>query len=235
MSGGMYSLFQNLNSSRNTWAVKARVVRTYFQPKFNFLEELEKFEMILHDEQDSDRIHASMRIDLYLDLKTDIQDGPVYKFKNFVVTDNKTRTRTTSNEHKLYFLMNTHVRNFEESFPRLMYNFIDFEDIIIFLKTCDDAMTDVIGVVTSYQEPSHVAGTRRFDFNLEDTEGKKIVCSLWGEYINLLLPILEKEEEKTVVVCIQFGRINDFYPNELKNSKHVSRNEGDGERGRRSF
>ncbi|KAL3627155.1 hypothetical protein CASFOL_028518 [Castilleja foliolosa] len=100
MASGMYSLFRNLNSSKNTWAVKARVVRTYFQ-KFNYPQEIEKLEMILHDEQVSDRIHASMRIDLYQDLKMDIQEGSVYNFKNFFVMDNKMRNRTTSNEHKL--------------------------------------------------------------------------------------------------------------------------------------
>ncbi|KAL3641485.1 hypothetical protein CASFOL_016453 [Castilleja foliolosa] len=230
MAGGMYSLFQNLNSSKNSWAVKARVVRTYFQPKFNYPEELEKFEMILHDEQ-GDRIHASIRIDLYQDLKTDIQEGQVYKFKNFVVMDNKARTRTTSNEHKLYFLKNTHVVKYEESFPQLMYNFIDFEDIIMDRHLIHNVLLDVIGVVTSYQEPSHVAGTRRFDFKLADTEGKEIVCSLWGDYINLLLPILEEKEEKTAVVCIQFGKINDFYPNELKiqSTYHVTKVTVNGE------
>ncbi|KAL3635504.1 hypothetical protein CASFOL_020051 [Castilleja foliolosa] len=51
--------------------------------------------MILHDES-GDRIHASMCIDLYRKLKMEIREWSVYKFKNFIVMDNKTKTRPTS-------------------------------------------------------------------------------------------------------------------------------------------
>ncbi|KAL3629730.1 hypothetical protein CASFOL_026952 [Castilleja foliolosa] len=46
----MYSLFNDLHSGKNTWAVKARVVRTLLQPKFEYPKETKRFEMIMHDE-----------------------------------------------------------------------------------------------------------------------------------------------------------------------------------------
>ncbi|KAL3626175.1 hypothetical protein CASFOL_029724 [Castilleja foliolosa] len=51
----IYSLFDNLNSSKHVWAVKSRAIRTYFQPKFEYPKEIEK---IMHDES-GDEIHAS--------------------------------------------------------------------------------------------------------------------------------------------------------------------------------
>ncbi|KAL3638675.1 hypothetical protein CASFOL_016582 [Castilleja foliolosa] len=33
---GMWSLFRDLHSGKNTWGVKARVIRTYLQQKFEY-------------------------------------------------------------------------------------------------------------------------------------------------------------------------------------------------------
>ncbi|KAL3629316.1 hypothetical protein CASFOL_026538 [Castilleja foliolosa] len=114
----MWSLFRDLHSEKNTCDVKAREIRNYLQPKFEYPKEIEKFKMVLHDQT-----------------------------------------------------------------------------------------VNVIGVVTSYQEPSYVDSvSKRLDFKLADTEGKQIICSLWGEYIDCLFPILAKEEKQWLLFVFNSGR-----------------------------
>ncbi|KAL3652538.1 hypothetical protein CASFOL_002219 [Castilleja foliolosa] len=220
MAEGLWSVFNDLHPARNTWGVKARVVRAYMQPKFDNPNEIEYFTAILHDISGV-RIQATMRIGIYNELeeKKKMVEGKVYRIKDFCVMENTTRTKTTPHEFRILLHKQTHILDYEKGdFPMIMYAPRDLEDIAL----------NVIGMVVSFQPPCNVPAlnTKRFDFKIEDTNGIQISCNLWGDYMNELLSVLEQEIEKPIIVIIQLGKINRFrYSAELKvsNTFHVSK------------
>ncbi|KAL3613376.1 hypothetical protein CASFOL_042789 [Castilleja foliolosa] len=131
MADGMWSLFSELHPGRNTWGVKARLVRAYKQPKFDNPNFLEYFTTILHDFS-SKGILGSMRISIYEDLeeKKKLVEGKVYKIKNFCVMENNARTKTTRHEFRMLLHTQTSILDFvKNDFPMIMYAPRDLEDI----------------------------------------------------------------------------------------------------------
>ncbi|KAL3644421.1 hypothetical protein CASFOL_011724 [Castilleja foliolosa] len=93
-----------------------------------------------------------------------------------------------------------------------MYRFRDLWEIANDINVDNNQLLDVIGRVVSYQKPTFVAkcSTRRMDFTIANTENKKLGCSLWGDYIDPVLSIFEKEDSKPLIICIQFGKITRY-------------------------
>ncbi|KAL3618005.1 hypothetical protein CASFOL_038326 [Castilleja foliolosa] len=177
------------------------------------------------------RIQATMRIGIYNELeeKKKMVEGKVYRIKDFCVMENTTRTKTTPHEFRILLHKQTHILDYEKGdFPMIMYAPRDLEDIALNRNIDQSVLLDVIGMVVSFQPPCNVPAlnTKRFDFKIEDTNGIQISCSLWGDYMNELLSVLEQEIEKPVIVIIQLGKINRFrYSAELKvsNTFYVSK------------
>ncbi|KAL3633583.1 hypothetical protein CASFOL_022345 [Castilleja foliolosa] len=53
--------------------------------------------------------------------------------------------------------------------------------------------------------------TRRMDFKIANTQGRELGCSLWSEYIDPVLAIFEKEDNRPIIICIQFGKITRIF------------------------
>ncbi|KAL3640088.1 hypothetical protein CASFOL_015056 [Castilleja foliolosa] len=209
-----HKIFQTFKKlSGNTDGVKVRVIRCYRQPPFKKTDPDGTLELlVLHDEIE-DRIHATMDYGLFKEKKLDIVEGSLYKIRDFMVAHDMSSCRSTPNPLKLRLYKYTTITPFQDSdFPTSMYRFRDLWEIANDINVDNFKLLDVIGRVVSYQKPTFVAkcSTRRMNFTIANTENRKLGCSLWGDYIDPVLPIFEQEDSKPIIICIQFGKITRY-------------------------
>ncbi|KAL3655699.1 hypothetical protein CASFOL_000095 [Castilleja foliolosa] len=226
MSSLIYFNISELHAGRNNDGVKVRVIRCYRQSSSQKSDPDGTLELVLHDEIE-DRIHATMDYGLFKQKKVDIVEGSLYKIRNFMVAHDMTSCRSTSNPLKLRLYKYTTIAPFQDSeFPTSMYRFRDLWEIANDINVDNFQLLDVIGRVVSYQKPTFVAkcSTRRMDFTIANTENRKLGCSLWGDYIDPVLSIFEKEDSKPLIICIQFGKIT-RYKDEINvaNTFHITK------------
>ncbi|KAL3652168.1 hypothetical protein CASFOL_001849 [Castilleja foliolosa] len=172
-SNTLFSAINDLNSGSTAWAIKATVVRLYKQSSYLNRTETWSVEMVIHDQQGT-RIHVRIRPDLYEMFKNVLSEGSLYMIKNLFVIENRSSYRSTNNRHKLTFFRVSIITEYE-----------------------DDQFPNVIGRVISYQKPFEGFTTRKMDFRIQDPENNQLSCTLWDDYIDDLLPILETTKDKT--------------------------------------
>ncbi|KAL3624235.1 hypothetical protein CASFOL_033051 [Castilleja foliolosa] len=173
--------------------------------------------LVVHDEV-GDRIHVTMKPHIHERIGLNLVEGSLYKFKKFIVLDNRSTFKTTPHMHKISLFRLSQMAEFrDDTFPDFMFNFTDFGH----LTPQNPPDDNVIGRVISYQKPFENLTSRRMDFRIQD----RLACTLWAEYINDLLPFLENTENKPVVVAIQFARIHMFRTDDIKiaNTFHVTK------------
>ncbi|KAL3620551.1 hypothetical protein CASFOL_035463 [Castilleja foliolosa] len=206
-SNTLFSVFNDLHPGSESWAVKARLIRWYKQPAFQNKQQLGSVEMIIHD-QDGVRIHVNIKALLYPKYEGLLKEGELYIIKNFFVNENTGSVRTTEHIHKLAFHRKTEMFKFkDDQFPNVMFNFTPLEQLQLHLDIDEFLLRDVIGRVISYEQPFEGFNSKKMDFRIKDTEDHQLPCSLWGDYIDDLLPVLETTKDKPVVVAIQFGKV----------------------------
>ncbi|KAL3615379.1 hypothetical protein CASFOL_041040 [Castilleja foliolosa] len=219
----LFSVLNDLHSSSNAWAIKARVVRLYKQPSFANKNELGSVEMVIHD-QEGVRIHVTMRPNIYEKFKKILFEGDVYMIKNFFVIENRNSWRTTNNVQKLAFFRTSVMAPYDAAFPRHMYNITPLDQLQHDQDIDVSLLRDVMGRVISYQKPFEGLKSKRMDFRIQDADNNQMSCTLWAEYIDDLLPILEENTDKPVVVCIQFARVLKFATEvKVSNTFHVTK------------
>ncbi|KAL3627950.1 hypothetical protein CASFOL_028052 [Castilleja foliolosa] len=226
MSSLVYFNISELLPGRNNDGVKVRVIRCYRQPPTQKSDPDGTLELVLHDEIE-DRIHATMDYGLFKQKKVDIVEGNLYKIRNFMVAHDMSSCRSTTNPLKLRLYKCTTITPFKDSdFPTSMYRFRDLWEIANDINVDNFLLLDVIGRVVSYQTPTFVAkcSTRRMDFTIANTQNRKLGCSLWGDYIDPVLSIFQKQDSKPLIICIQFGKIT-RYRDEIKvaNTFHITK------------
>ncbi|KAL3623433.1 hypothetical protein CASFOL_032249 [Castilleja foliolosa] len=217
VNSSLYVHFSQVEGGKNMSGVKVRVIRIYQVPAQKS-DNVGSWEMVLHDET-GNRMHASMKCDVYQEKDLNIIEGCLYKIKIFIVGEYRHNYKTTTNPRKLMLIRQTSVTYFEDNdFPRYMHNFREIHEIVSDINVDDYELLDVIGRVVSYQPPTLVpsVATKRMDVKLADTENREITFSLWGEHIQPVLENLEKQDSKPKIVCVQFARINRFRNTELK-------------------
>ncbi|KAL3635025.1 hypothetical protein CASFOL_022079 [Castilleja foliolosa] len=206
-SNTLFSVFNDLHPGSTSWAVKARLIRWYKQPAFQNKQQLGSVEMVIHD-QDGVRIHVNIKALLYPKFEGLLCEGQLYTIKNFFVNDNTGSAKTTEHIHKLAFHRGTEMFKFkDDQFPNAMFNFTPLEQLQLHLDIDEFLLRDVIGRVISYEQPFEGYNAKKMDFRIQDTEDHQLSCSLWGDYIDDLLPVLETTKDKPVVVAIQFGKV----------------------------
>ncbi|KAL3652485.1 hypothetical protein CASFOL_002166 [Castilleja foliolosa] len=228
-SATLFSVLNDVHSGSTAWCIKARIIRFYKQPAYLNKNEVGSMELVIHDKEGV-RIHVTMKPNIYEKLtakmEKEMQEGSVYIIKNFLVIDNTTSFRTTHHNHKLKFFRNTTMSlTDEEYFPSHMYNFTTL-DQLQFDNLIDEVhLEDVIRRVISYQKPFDGLKAKKMDFRIQDTNNNQLSCTLWEEYIDDLLPTLERNEDnKPVIVAIQSGRLLKLTDQvKISNSFHVTK------------
>ncbi|KAL3639570.1 hypothetical protein CASFOL_017477 [Castilleja foliolosa] len=200
VSSNLYVNIGDLEPGRTAHGVKVRVIRCYRKPSSNKADQDGSLELILHDEIE-DRIHATMDYSVFKDKKIEIQEGGLYNIMKFMVAQDMSQYKTTNNPLKLRLFYQITIAPFEDNaFPTAMHRFRNLFEIANDIAVDNFQLIDVIGKVVSYQKPTFVAkvDTRRMDFKIANTEGRQLGCFLWGDYIDPVLAIFEKEDCRMV-------------------------------------
>ncbi|KAH6821262.1 hypothetical protein C2S53_017392 [Perilla frutescens var. hirtella] len=226
----MWSVFNDLRPTHTSTAIKARLIRCYGVPSSNNRNELATFECIFHDVQGV-RFQATVpRSSIHL-FKDKFEEGLFYALKNFAVAHNTSKYRTTTHKYKATIMGGTHVRkeseNENENFPKFIYSFKTFDEVLSMDNIADAVPFDVIGILKHRSEPREVTNgskKRVMDMILEDTEGKRLCCSLWEEYIDECINQLNEQKEELNIIILQMCRPSVFQGMiKVSNAYHVTK------------
>ncbi|KAL3656078.1 hypothetical protein CASFOL_000474 [Castilleja foliolosa] len=219
----LWSLFKDLHAGSTTWGIKVRIVRLYkLSHSKNASDNEGSMELVLHDES-LDRIHCSMDMDIFKKFQEHLVEGGLCCITHLLVKDNDWKGKSTTNKHRLCLNRDSKVLEFKcSNFPSRMHELKEFHELSIPKKDeWSYQLIDVIGRVTSYQQPTKMPSlkTSRMDFKMVDTSGNSLDCSLWDEYIDMLLPKLEHNINNTCIVLFRFGRVCEM---KFQNTHHIT-------------
>ncbi|KAH6770635.1 hypothetical protein C2S52_015438 [Perilla frutescens var. hirtella] len=194
-------LIRDLNPASVTSALKVQLVRAFAVP--------------------GGRIHETIQNTLIPTFKPLLEEGCLYGIKNFIVTQNANKYKTTENKYKIIFLKRTRVcKLFDDAFPRCVYTFKSFEVIKSMENIYDAGLFDVVGVVKEMGQPenrvsSNGKQSKLIELMLEDIEGNRLSCTLWEEYVDQFLKYCGKTCGAPKIMILQMAKLN-MYRGEIK-------------------
>ncbi|RYR08163.1 hypothetical protein S83_051955 [Arachis hypogaea] len=195
-----YDYLYDVNAKQLTWNFKVYVVRLWESPsKFNE-KEVGSIEMILQDIK-GDRIRASIPNPVLKKWLGNIQEFCMYMMSNFIVVDNKIKSRVTSVKWVLTFSHWTIVSPVENpSYFLEAFQLKTISELLNAEKLENTELFDMIAEVVGKEDPRELVTNngkeiRRLTVILEDLEGNKIGYTLFGETVDHLFPHLEDVRE----------------------------------------
>ncbi|XP_072060179.1 uncharacterized protein [Arachis hypogaea] len=129
---------------------------------------------------------------------------------NFIVVDNKIKSRVTSVKWVLTFSHRTIVSPVENpSYSLEEFRLKTIPELLNAEKLDNTELFDMIAEVVGKEDPRELVTskgkeTRRLAVVLEDLEGNKIGCTLFRETVDHLLPHLEDVREEPLIVVLQY-------------------------------
>ncbi|KAL3629915.1 hypothetical protein CASFOL_026227 [Castilleja foliolosa] len=121
-----------------------------------------------------------MNMDLFKKFEQHLVEGGLCRITHLLVKDNDWKGKTTTNQHRLSLYRDSKVLELKcSNFPSQMHDLKEFHELTIPKKNEPYQLIDVIGRVTSYQQPTKMPSlkTSKMDFKMVDTR----VCEYKGE------------------------------------------------------
>ncbi|WJX67554.1 hypothetical protein P8452_52010 [Trifolium repens] len=170
-------------------------------------------EMVLMD-ADGGRIHATVRKTLIYKFKDDLKEGKVYTFENMGVATNGGAYRTTHHPYKLTFQFTSLIQMLaNQNIDRSPYSFTPIADIVGGSYDTD-FLVDVIGLLTgvgSEREVTNQNGsTTKLNVIELEADGHKILCTLFGAYVDVLNGFVGAGDVQNDVVIMQLAKAKKF-------------------------
>ncbi|CAH9123139.1 unnamed protein product [Cuscuta epithymum] len=201
----MFNRIQELNTSKTNWALRVRLVRFYPVPVYTNKNVINTMECVFHD-QEGNRVHATIRRERLGAFKERIKEGNVYILRNFVVTPNSMKYRTTNCAFNIIFNHRTTLVDNNVEFPRMMFNFKPFLDLQYANQVDLTEMFDIIGSVRSIHFPRprerDGATQKLVELVLEDPNQQTIRCTLWADFVDAIRRGVEKTPNFMIVVVL---------------------------------
>ncbi|KAH6756151.1 hypothetical protein C2S53_004412 [Perilla frutescens var. hirtella] len=213
-------LIRDLNPASVTSALKVRLVCAFAVPVAGNIRETKTYKCVFHGSE-GDRIHGIIQNTLIPTFKPLLEEGCLYGIKNFIVTQNANKYKTTENKYRIIFLKRTRVcKLFDDAFPRCVYTFKSFEVIKSMENIYDAGLFDVVGVVKEMGQPenrvsSNEKQSKLIELMLEDIEGNGLPCTLWEEYVDQFLKYCGKTCGAPKIMILQMAKLN-MYRGEIK-------------------
>ncbi|KAI9076034.1 hypothetical protein K1719_041968 [Acacia pycnantha] len=143
------SFFSDVDDSKDTWSVVAKVLRKWVVRKKAAPYPIWKIGMILVDEMESTIEVSATHKNLILKLLDDPKEEMVYNFQNFEVVENDDKYRVTSNLWKFNFHTYTFIEESDVVINKEAYNFKPIVDIRTG-SIPDTGLIDVIGFLQAF-------------------------------------------------------------------------------------
>ncbi|KAH6797786.1 hypothetical protein C2S52_022340 [Perilla frutescens var. hirtella] len=206
-----WSLFNSCAPTDVSPNIKARCVRCYGVPSQNNKQELSSFECVFHDEEGT-RFEGTVSRFSIEKFKSLLQEGITYSLKKIVVQHNTNKYRTTAHNYKVSITAKTDVQEVVDAdFPKFIYSFKTFEEILAMKDIATAVPFDVIGRVTHSSNVlerimRNGSQKRLINLELEDLEGKRLGCTLWEEYADECWRQLEEKKQSVNIIILQLCR-----------------------------
>ncbi|KAH6834762.1 hypothetical protein C2S53_003999 [Perilla frutescens var. hirtella] len=99
---------------------------------------------------------------------------------------------------------------FEETFLMQMYAFKSFEDVQSMENIHEGVLFGLLLTMSEVQITKCSNGIEKklLEFMLQDTKGKRISCTLWEDYANEFVRLLEQHGQPSNIIILQFGHAN---------------------------
>ncbi|GER56404.1 replication protein A 70 kDa DNA-binding subunit [Striga asiatica] len=175
------------------------------------------------------RIHATIKkpqIGLFQNI---LKEGGLYAVKDFMVAESNPRYKTTPCIYKIIFVQRTRVVEiFDISFPYTMFEFKSFDQLIDAQTVDESTLIDIIGRLACKYSSQHkeIQGrqSKLMDIILEDLQGLRLPCTLWGDYVDELTDYLSiVNDEQPVIVLLQMCRAKKFGVVRVENTFYVTK------------
>ncbi|XP_020965117.1 uncharacterized protein LOC110265905 [Arachis ipaensis] len=169
----------DINPSKLEWSVVVGVVRLYEVPSQWNPDEAFSIEMILQDER-GDRIHCSVPRNSIVIFRSVIREHEIYSMKNFIVQGYGKLTPDT-------FVFNP-------------FRFTKYEEIEAMASVvAQNHLIDCIGHVVAKEDARDLVTktgqhTKRMVVYLEDLEGHKMKCTLFGTFVDEVVTFLHRPD-----------------------------------------
>ncbi|KAH6770154.1 hypothetical protein C2S52_014957 [Perilla frutescens var. hirtella] len=208
----MWCKIQDLHPSITTSIIKLCLVRMYERPSPANKKDV-SLECLFHDFEGA-RIEATIPRNLIHMFKPTLREGMLFGLKKFLVIFNTNKFKIIQHKFKIKFLgQSVLTKMFEESFPMQMYAFKSFGDVQSMENIHEGVLFDVIGLLLTRGEVqitkcSNGREKKLLEFMLQDTEGKRLSCTLWEDYANEFVRLLERHGQPSNIIILQFGHAN---------------------------
>ncbi|XP_028753423.1 uncharacterized protein LOC114713014, partial [Neltuma alba] len=202
---------EDLNSSKDTWSLHAKIVRKWPVPRKIPPYAVWKVSMLLVDEQES-RIEAfTTQKSLIRRIIEELREGVVYHFENFEVLLNKDEYKVTDCKYKLSFHCSTSIEESDLSIPFDAFNFVTIKDVAEFNANNED-LIDVIGFLQSFGDlkdhKKEGGSTRKLSFTIADENERSVNVVVFGQCANEIFRAKGEDLQPPIVVLLRFARIN---------------------------
>ncbi|VFQ69529.1 unnamed protein product [Cuscuta campestris] len=147
----------------------------------------DSMEVIFHDERGT-RIHAQLKSSEKRRFESQIIEDGVFGIRNVFVNDNYQTCKTTSHKYLLVFYPKTEVKTLsEKDFPNFKFDLKSFSDL-----QSQPCLNDQLLI------------EKLMEITLEDHEGNRLACTLWGEYVEKFLNCLTQGVPGPFILLLSF-------------------------------
>ncbi|KAI9118193.1 hypothetical protein K1719_010525 [Acacia pycnantha] len=205
------SFLADVDDSKDTWSVVAKVIRKWVVRKKAAPYPIWKIGMILADEMDT-RMEVSATHKTVIPSLLDVpKEGIVYNFQNFEVVKNDDKYRATTNPWRLNFHNHTYIEESDVVINQQGYNFKSIVDVKHGINA-DQGLIDVIGFLQAFgrlQDQTRESDiTKRLNFSIADENENIINITLWGQCAEETYAKKHEDMEPPVMVLVRFARTN---------------------------
>ncbi|XP_028796393.1 replication protein A 70 kDa DNA-binding subunit D-like [Neltuma alba] len=206
-----HDLIKDVDDSKDTWCVVARVLRKWIMAKKTPPFDIFKVGMILVDEQGY-RVEAFMsqkaQLQRYMD---EITEGEVYQFENFVAVPNNDAFKLCHHTWKIRFHSMTFFQKHDLAVPLNAFNFVPIKDIADYNAT-NYELIDVIGFLQAFgnlvDHKKDSQTIKTLNFTIADHNQIPINVALFGDVAINAFEARTDDLEVPTVVVIRFARIS---------------------------
>ncbi|KAI9112818.1 hypothetical protein K1719_016135 [Acacia pycnantha] len=209
----MKALFSDVNDTKDTWTVHAKVLRKWVVRRKAAPYAVWKIGMLLVDEE-----VALTMIEVTATHKNLIErwteepkEGTVYKFQNFQVLENDDKYRVATHQWRFNFHTYTYFEESDLVISGEAYNFMSITDIQQ-LNVTDGGLIDVIGFLQAFgclqDQKREYDIVKRLNFSIADESENLININLWGECAEETYDKKKEDMEPPIIVLVRFARLN---------------------------
>ncbi|XP_047948898.1 uncharacterized protein LOC125194700 [Salvia hispanica] len=184
--------------------IKVRCIHIYEVAAPRDKTNIVSLECVLHDRMGI-RIQATIPRILHARFGALMREGGIFRIRNFLVRQNRPRNPVTNHAYHIKMISSTQMFEVNEpQFPKMLFNFKSFEEIMQIGNVCDEPLFDIIGVVVDTGKIVKHSTSKLIEIRLSDADHTMLFCTLWGDVVDSYLQQLERIKGKMPIIIVQF-------------------------------